>query len=746
MENKVLPLSVLFGIFLVIALALILTMPGAAPSAPNTVPSARYGIGNYCLECHTIPPARALDVLRPVEWARDIPCDTLRKAYEGVWQTDTLVAAFQNAQNDVRAFGLDTSTPAKRLNAQRVIAERFEREEAISLATITNRYQAARFQMNKAYAALNELRAERDRTFILIAVALATLFVLSGIVIGWRNTARGKGKAVHPRAAWALAIVGMLVVFVLFASPLFAFAPPLPTPTEEETERQTAVDQATRVSDAIARASVQTWVFGHIGAQWNATDKTQANNAYADALTAAREKQANASAYWGQLQALRESASTWNAATQDLAVFRADKIETAARQAWHYRAIANEWLAVDKTKAADALQRALDALNTHPSTALRSAQDATRTTQYDLELRALAVTYAKFDANKANELMTHVRDPFLRAWGWREMGQFDKATQAAREVKSHYDRAWALRQIARASGNVALLNDALDAANKIENAETRAYALADIAIVWAAKDSAKANEIIEKIPVAYPEARVMAWRGAGKATSDANRAKEFFARALDEVQKIGDAYKTAKFTAALAADFARVDANRALDLAAKVNDGVLRDQAYRDIAVATNSNEVVAKITIPTFRVQALTALGAKATDKAQAAKYFQDAFALADKVEDVAVLRDLAIAWAPLDPKAALAVVDKLEDASDKVAALQVIALELAKTDKKQSAEVFDRAVNLAKSVRVRGESFAAARVLASLASSYATIDAARANQAFTAALESAKRVNVKY
>ncbi|MCX7840763.1 MAG: hypothetical protein N2559_15115, partial [Anaerolineae bacterium] len=216
----------------------------------------------------------------------------------------------------------------------------------------------------------------------------------------------------------------------------------------------------------------------------------------------------------------------------------------------------------------------------------------------------------------------------------------------------------------------------------------------------------------------------------------------FFNRALDEAQKIGDAYKTAKFTAALAADIARVDVNRALDLATKLNDVVLRDQAYRDIAIALNSNEVATKIVAPSFRVQALTALGVKT----QTPKYFQDAFALADKVEDVSVLRDLAIAWAALDARAALAVVDKLEDASDKVAALQVIAIELAKTDKKQSAEVFDRAVSLAKAVRVRGESFAAARALATLASSYATIDAARANQAFTAALESAKRVNVKY
>jgi len=744
MKNKFLPLIVILGGALMVAFAFVATTStspsavrnsqAAIPNSQFAIPNSQFAIGNYCLECHTAVPPRALDALRPVEWARDIPCDTLRKAYEGVWQTDTLVAAFQNAQNDVRAVGMDTSAQAKRLNAQRVIAERFPREDDISLAAMTNRYQTARFQMNKAYAALNDARAERDRAFILIAVVLATLFVLSGIVIGWRHTTRGKGRAVSSRAPFALAAVGMIVVFVLFANPLFAFAPPLPTPTEEETARQTAVDQATRVSDTIARFSAQSWVIGRIGAQWNAVDKAQANAAYTDALTAARDKNANLTAYWGQLQALRESAVTWNAATQDLAVFRADKIETAALQSWQYRAIANEWLAVDKAKAADALQLALSSLS------------ASRPSPHDFELRALAVTWAKLDATKANELIAQVQDPFLRAWGWREMGQFDQAAQAARQVQSPYDRAWALREIARASGNVALLNDALDAANKIENAETRAYALADIAMVWSAKDDAKGREIIETIPAAYREARALASRGAGQATRDANRAKEFFSHALAEAQKIGDAYKTAKFTAALAADLARVDAAGALDVASKLTDTVLRDQAYRDIAIATNSSDVATKISSAAFRAQALTALGAQARDKTQAAKYFHDAFALADKVEDVAVLRDLAIAWAALDPKAALAVVDKLEDAADKVAALQAIAVELARTDRQQSAQVFDRAVNLAKSVRVRGESFASARALASLASSYATIDAARANQAFAAALESAKRVNVKY
>ena len=750
MKNKFLPLGVILGGVLIVAFTFAVTTPITPSAIRNSqlaIPNSQLTIGNYCLECHTAVPAHPLDTLRPVEWARDIPCDTLRKAYEGIWQTDTLVAAFQNSANDVRGVGIDPSAQTKRINTQRIIAERFAREEVVSLAAISNQYQTARFQMNKSYAAMNDARAERDRAFILIAVALATIFIVVGIFLGWRNTLKGKGKAVNSRAAWAFAAVGMFVVFILFANPLFAFAPSLPAPTEEETQRQTAVDQATRVSDAATKFSAQSWVLGRIGAQWNVTDKTQANAAYADALQAARDKNANLAAYWGQLQAVRESAVTWNTATQDLAAYRADLIETNALQSWEYRAIANEWLAVDKVQATEALQLALVALS--------NVQFPISNLQRDLKLRAIAVMWAKLDAAKGNDLVAQVSDPFLRAWGLREMGQFDTAIQAARQVQSPYDRAWALREIARASGNVAPLNDALDAANKIENAETRAYALADIAIVWVAKDDAKAREIIEKIPAVYPEARVTALRGAGNATTDAARAKEFLTRALAEAKNTDDAYTSEKFTAAIAADLAHVDTASALDISAKIADPIFRDQAHRDIAVGlsasdrTRASEVATKIASPSFRVQALTALGAaalKANDRTQAAKFFQDAFALADKIEDVSVLRDLTIAWAVLDPQAALAGVDKLEDSADKVTALQAIALELAKTDKKQSEEAFDRAVNLAKAVRLRGESFAAARTLASLASSYATIDAARANLAFAAAIESAKRVNVKY
>ena len=741
-----------FSVALIALIAISVLLVATPVAASDPVPSVNLQaqIGNYCLECHTAVPPRPLAVTRPVEWARDIPCATLRKGYEEIAQIDLLAAAYQNVASELRGWRVDTSAQDKRINARRVAAARIAETDGIALATITNQGNTARYQMNKAYATLQTARADRDRMIILIVVGLATVFIVSGIVLGWRNTRKGKsggaGKPSSARGMWTATIIGMIVVFVLFAVPIFAFSPALPAATAEETARQTAVDQAARVSDAATKSSAQSWVLGQIGAQWYALDKTQANATFQAALQAAHDKGASREAYWGQTQAVQESAVAWAPAAQDLAEYRAALIENAAAQSWQYRALANEWLGVDKAKATEALQLALANLSPRDSNLQR-----------DLELRALAVTWGKLDAAKGNELLAQISDPFVRAWGWREAKQYDQATQTARTIKANYDRAWALREIARAAGNAALFNDALAAANQIERTDTRAYAIADIAIAWASQDAAKAFDLIGKIDPAYAEARAMAWHGVGNAlaATDAARARDAFGFAFDAAKKAGSPYQIEKWTAAILIDYARFNVDVGLDSATKLTDPVLREQVYLGVmplVAAQNLDKalnVAERITSPALRARAFTALGVaalQAGDKTRAAAAFQNSFALADKLEDTFGLRDLAVAWSELDPKSALAVVDKLEDPADKTAALQAIALAFAPSDKKQSADAFDRALNVAKSAKVRGEPFAAARALAALGRAYAAIDPARANQAFTLALDVAKRVNVKY
>lgn len=737
-----------YGLLVALAAAiLLLTIPIAQATGNSqfAVRDPQYHIGNYCLECHVTPPGTTLSPLRPIEWARDIPCD-IHKAYEEVYQVDTLVAAAQNSARQLQAQGFDSSAQMKRLDARRVTAARLYEGEVDSLAAFSNQGKAVCYQINKVYAALQELRAHRQRLIILGVAAAGSLFVLVGIFLGWRHTQKGRGRPKVSRFSLLWTVLACLAVFLLFALPLFGFAPPLPTVTEEEMERQAAVDQATRVSEAANRLSAQVWVLGDIGARWSKLDKAQGETALTAALQAAKDKEANLAAYWGQVQAVREGAATWRPSVQDLAVYHADRIEVAAAQAWHLRSLAAAWLTLDKSRAAELLQAALAQARRNPDNYYR-----------DLDIRAIAVVWAQLDPAKGSALMEQVADPFLRAWGFREMGLYDQAAQAARQVQDPYRRAWALRQIALqeiawappGARAATLLAEALEAANKVEGQEAKAYTLADIAIAWASVDAAKGKEVVNIIDASYPEAKVLALHGVAVALFRSNevaRAKETFREALSQIAKVDEPYKRAKLAAAIVPDYARVDATAALEEINKIPDALFRDQAYADIAkilAPADSAQAIARIVSPALRVKALSATAVawlKAGDKSRAAAACQEAFALADRVEDTLCLRDLAVAWAAIDPKAALPVVDKIGEGQDKAYALKVIAVQ------GRDPAVFERAMAVAKSMRVRGEPFAAARTLADLAAAYAAVDTAKAKEAFALALEMAKKVNVKY
>jgi hypothetical protein len=738
-----------------------LAAAGQAPPARET------RIGNYCLECHTATdkgPIHPLAGVEPIEWAKTVPCDTFRKAREEVHFTDSLVAAILNSSAELRRQGFSTAAQDKRLFARRASYSHLGEAGIISLSAASGQARALRFQMNKVYARLELTRDERQRRLILGVVALASLFLLSAVALGYRHTGkaqRGTQKGRIAPMVWAA--VASALGFMLFAVPVFGWArSPAPT-TPEDTQRQAAMDLATRVGDAAQRLSAQAWVLASIGADWAAVDRPSAEQALAASMQAGRAKEANAKAYWGQSQAIVESSVTWRPAHQDIAAGLSDRIETASAQAWPLWAVAGELAAVDQARAQEALAAALAVASQNPSGYLR-----------DLDLRAISVTWAQIDVDKGVQTCLLVKEPLLRAWGLRQIasGQPDthkaaailaSALEAARAVSAPVDRTWALREVGRAMavrGDQALaarvFGQALEAATAIDDPQVRAYAVGEVAAAWATVDPTKGLEVAGKVDGAYPEARTVAFHRVGVVVmaTDAARAKGILGQALQEAQRAHNPHSSARFSAAVIADWARLEPERALEAAEGLSDDFFRAQAQRDVAIAWSATdkarayEVASKITSPFLKTQALTALGAAwvPADKAKASALFQEAFALADKLEDAYPLRDLAIAWAQVDPRRALEVVDKMDNNDHKARALQAIALAWARTDQVQGAMAFDRAMKEAKAVRQVGEPFAAALALRDLAAAWAQVDPVQAGQAYALAFQAAKRVGVKY
>jgi hypothetical protein len=667
--------------------------------------------------------------MRPVAWARELPCPTLRKVYEEDYQTDTLVSAIQNASGQLRGQGFDVSTQEKRLTARRVTASRLAESESVSLAAISAQGKAIRFQLNKVYAALQDVRAERQRLIVLGWAAAATVFVLIAIALGWRNSLKGQGRRAHSRASLAWTGLTAALVFVLFASPLFSVAPPETPSTEEEAERQAAVDQAARVTDAADHLSAQGWVLGSMAAQRSVLDADQSAAVLAAAIQASTTKGSNSLAYWGQTQAVRESAAAWRESTLDLADYASRRVEAAAGQSWELRAVAAIWVDVDKARSLQLLETALSQARRNPDPYYR-----------DLGIRSVAVVWARLDPARGETLLDEVADPMLRAWGLREIGAHVRAAEVARRIDDPYDRAWALREIARVAPAPTagpLFAEAVDAASKVENAEARSYALADIAGDWSAVDSSRALQVLASIDAGHPTARTLALHRLAATL----KSRELFIRALAEAAEIGEPYATAKWSGRIVADYAQVDPTAAVEAAGRIGDAFFRDLAYRDIVrvLATRdaalARSVAAKITSPGLRVQSLAAAGS-----------YQEALTLVDQVEDTHCLRELGIGLAATDPKAALVLVDKMDDNGDRAAVLLSVAVATGQSDPAQSAAAFERAVREAKAIRVRGEPFAAARALSGVAQAYAPLNKVAATEALSLAVDLAKKVNVKY
>ena len=368
-------------------------------------------------------------------------------------------------------------------------------------------------------------------------------------------------------------------------------------------------------------------------------------------------------------------------------------------RAWGLRLAASEWIAIDPARAAEILDQAIEI-----------AQESVGI-YHDLDLRAIAVTYAMLDVQKGVDLAGQVSDPAMRAWGLREIaaltGQdalYNQAAQAAGLIEDPVQRARALREIALQSGETALFAEALAALEQTTGA-AQAYGLSELAA--AAQDGA----IIERIPAAYPAARALALVHLSQ-----------FEQAWETAILISDPYEHAHAEAFIATAWQNADAAREIDLP------LLRDRALRDITTQTGNSSLANEIQSVYYKVQALTRLG-----------QYQAAWEAASQPGDKYPLVALALAWSASDPQSALAIVEKMDREADKAQALRAVAL--ATNDPAD----FERALGMALAARVRNDPLAPVRASLDLGIAFLPIDAAKAQMAFEQAYQAALRIATK-
>lgn len=683
-----------------------LTLAASSVSASSRTSSLLTGTegeslvsGNYCVSCHLADDPRLATV---TEWKGGIgrevnsPCPAATAIHEELYYTERLLLMIDRAGAEVGPL------PAKVQSRLEGYTQRYSRQldtPVTSLDAFVSEAQTARYQMNKSYMVLNQMAEVEKKRTVLIYGAVTTLILLGSLAWGLYNTRAIKAGTVSKSWATFWRVLFVIAVFVFFALPIFRVpAVEMMETTEEQQEAQATLDTAQRAADAADRAQARAWMLARVGTAWSEMDATQAQNLLEESIAALEIARENETALWGQSLAVQE-VTVGHEVEMEAADLIADDLNAARGRAWALPLIAIEWNKIDPVKAGELLEAEQESL------------EGQHGLYRDLQLRGLALAWAKVEPARAAPAASQIEDSSLRAWTYRELAElvynqtlYDLAAEAAREINDDTLRARALGEIGMVSGNSALFDEALSALDGLNGAKL-AYALSDLAV--ASGDAAQ----VEKFDPAYSDARASALLRLGEYRS-----------AWEAAAEISDPYEQARAQAAIASAWGNADA------ATRITIPLYRDLALRDVIRKTGDATLVDSISSTYYNVQALTALGD-----------YETASQMAGDLGDAYPLVELAMAIAESNPQAALAFVDEMSREVDKAVLLRAVAAE------SQDQELIERAGGMALAARVRGNSIAPTLALLDLADALWVSDTTSAETVLSQAYEAAQRITTK-
>ncbi|MGD8405753.1 MAG: hypothetical protein PVJ21_18995, partial [Anaerolineales bacterium] len=137
--------------------------------------------GNYCISCHLADDPRLADV---TAWkgsiARELnsPCPAATRIHEELYYTERLLLMIDRADESVGAL---PAKPQSRLDGYTQRYSRMLDTPVTSLDAFVSEAQTARYQMNKAYTALNQMSQAEKQRMVLIYAGIVTLIVLGSL-------------------------------------------------------------------------------------------------------------------------------------------------------------------------------------------------------------------------------------------------------------------------------------------------------------------------------------------------------------------------------------------------------------------------------------------------------------------------------------------------------------------------------------------------------------------------------------
>jgi hypothetical protein len=690
-------------ITIILAFGILGTIPALAnnqlASQPNYQPS------NYCVSCHSIGDPR---LEHPTAWVGGVahnsvsPCPAANQVQEEIYYTERMLLAIDRAYDTVPA-NVDLSRNDARLAAAGQSYSRLLDAPVESLEAFSTEAAKVRYRLGKIYTTINQYIEAAKRTRVLWWGVGVTAVMIVSFAWGWSNARKAIGSQTEktPKSTKYYISRGLLLLllFVLFALPIFRVpTAPVEETSVEDQERQTSIDEAGRAALTADRELSRAWVLAVIGADWSERSPEAAESLLDEALVSASEAEINQAALWGISQSAWEAgrAETDMQAKADLA---ATDLDATRGRAWALRLIAESWVEVDVQRAGEIFEMAAE-------------QAKLAVSPYDqLDLRAIAVAWAKIDPEQGTELAQKITDPALKAWALREIAVnsgdaslFEDAAQSASAVEDPIQQARALREVALASGKSSLFAEAAAALESAQGVEA-AYALAELA--GAAGDIDLAAQVSSE----YPATVALAYSRLGE-----------FETAWQAAGQIADPFEQARAQAAIAAEWGNTS------VVDQISNALLRDRALRDISIAAGDLTLVEEIDNPYYKVQAFTALGE-----------YKRAWQISEGLDEGYPLAALGAAWAQSDPQAAAQVLEEITLETDKAVVLCAIASATG------NADDFENALGMAMAARVSGDALSPVNATLELANAFYD-DPELFEQSLQQAYEIAQIINISY
>jgi uncharacterized membrane protein len=307
------------ALILLAVLALAVSIVSASSQAhdlPAGTDGANLVPGNYCVSCHLADDPRLTTV---TEWkggiAReaDSPCPAATKIHEELYYTERLLLMIDRAEVSVGALPEKTQS---RLDGYTQRYSRMLDTPVTSLDAFVSEAQSTRFQINKAYKALNDMAETAKLRTILIYAGIVTLIVLGSLAWGMYNTRAIKAGMVSKSWGTFWRITFVLAVFIFFVLPIFRIpAAEVEMTTAEQQAAQTTLDAAQRAADTADRAQARAWMLARVGTAWNEMDAAQAQKLWTNRSLRwkllAKTKKPYGGKAWRCKRSLSVRRSTW---------------------------------------------------------------------------------------------------------------------------------------------------------------------------------------------------------------------------------------------------------------------------------------------------------------------------------------------------------------------------------------------------------------------------------------------------